>query len=492
MRCLNCHKDGIPTAATVCPGCGVYLPSLLRDVLPAGTLLKGKNYRIDYALGRGGFGITYRAMHVLLERAVAVKEYYPQEYVRRDEKTDSLVVPIDKQDAYHGGLQRFIREGKILCQFRHPNVVQVLDLFEEHHTAYLVMELVQGSSLTQEIAHSGRLPEARLESLIGQLVEALSAIHAASVCHLDLKPDNVMLLPGDRVVLIDFGTARQGYTSTDTSTFTLEYAAPEVVTGNDVGTESDIFELGMMLHELLTGTRPPSALARLTTEASSSWRPRVAEPWQSLLESALQLRKKDRPSSILDWWKSRTIVSGKMPTPAETVITEGIWVKCPNPEHSFDFEVDKAGPAVCPDQKCGWKFTVDRHGNVIEGKPIKTTCPSCQHLFYAQKEGLQRCPHDSWEFEIDRDGVVVGGKPLLLPCPNCAHEFPIRGAGEYGCPACKWKFMVNRYGIVTAGKPIEVTCPVCLRRFRVQRPGSYPCPVCQTDLQVDGTGIVVH
>lgn len=477
-------------AATVCPRCGVYLPSLLSDVLPAGTLLKGRDYRIDYALGRGGFGITYRAMHVLLERAVAVKEYYPQEYVRRDEKTGSLVVATDNQDAYHDGLQRFIREGRILCNFRHPNVVQVLDLFEEHDTAYLIMELVQGSPLAQEMAHSGKLPEARIEGLVGQLVEALSAIHAAGVCHLDLKPDNVMILPGDQVVLIDFGTARQGYAGTGTSTFTLEYAAPEVVKGDDVGAESDLFELGMILHELLTGTRPPSALARLTTTESGAWRPRVVEPWKSLLESALQLRKEDRPSSVRDWWKSRTTVSAKTPTPAETTITKRIWVKCPNPEHSFDFDIEKAGPAVCP--KCGWKFTVDRHGNVIEGKPIKTTCPSCQHLFYAQKEGLQRCPQDGWEFEINRDGVVVGGKPLWIRCPNCAHEFPVRKADEYGCPACKWKFMVNRYGIVTAGKPIEVTCPICSRRFGVHKPGLHPCPVCQTELQVDETGTVVH
>src|SRR5687767_13088498 len=77
LRCLHCHADGLATDTQTCPHCGVYLPPIFRDVLPSGTILDGK-YRIEYPLGRGGFGITYRASHTMLERTVAIKEFFPQ------------------------------------------------------------------------------------------------------------------------------------------------------------------------------------------------------------------------------------------------------------------------------------------------------------------------------------------------------------------------------------------------------------------------------
>jgi len=92
MRCLSCHQEDIPTTAENCPGCGVYLPGLLRDVLPPSTALNGGLYKLEYALGRGGFGITYRATHTHLEHAVAIKEFYPQEHVVRNGTTGQVTV----------------------------------------------------------------------------------------------------------------------------------------------------------------------------------------------------------------------------------------------------------------------------------------------------------------------------------------------------------------------------------------------------------------
>ena len=80
MRCLNCHTDGIPLETEICSNCGAYLPSLIRGLLTPGTQLGDKPYQIDYPLGRGGFGVTYRGHHTLLEQIVAIKEYYPQNY----------------------------------------------------------------------------------------------------------------------------------------------------------------------------------------------------------------------------------------------------------------------------------------------------------------------------------------------------------------------------------------------------------------------------
>lgn len=311
MRCLNpaCRRDGIPVSTNVCPHCGIYLPSLLRDVLPVGTQLREGTYRIDYPLGRGGFGITYRAFNTLLDKVVAIKEFYPEEQAFRDGATGSLNVPVTHQESYERGLQRFIREGRILAGINHDNVVRVYDLFKERNTTYLVMENINGQTLQDRLkAHpENRLPQKLVGKIIEQLVFALETVHQSNVYHLDLKPDNVLLTPEDRAVLVDFGAARQGFSSHTTQAYTLDYAAPEVIAGEDVGPESDIFELGIMLYEMLTGERPPSALKRLRKD---NWEPEeIEDPWRSLVVDALQMRKEDRPNSVLAWWEKNISLS---------------------------------------------------------------------------------------------------------------------------------------------------------------------------------------
>ena len=152
----------------MCPECGVYLSSLLRDVLPTGTLLRSGAYRVDYALGRGGFGITYRAMHVALEQAVAIKEFYPQEYAVRASAAGTLMVSSAQNEAYQRALERFTWEGKILAGLNHPGIVRVSDLFEERGTAYLVMELISGESLSSVLNRLGRLSVGRTLDVLEQ------------------------------------------------------------------------------------------------------------------------------------------------------------------------------------------------------------------------------------------------------------------------------------------------------------------------------------
>ena len=246
-------------------------------------------------------GITYRAVHTGLEHLVAIKEFYPQEHAVRDASTGRLNVAGPQRKAYQRGLQRFMEEGQILVKLDHPNVVRVSDLFTERETAYLAMELVTGRTLREEIdaQPKRRLSDGRVRNLVAQMVAALAAVHEAGVFHLDVKPDNVLVTPDGRVVLLDFGAARQGFNSRHTQTFTLEYAAPEVLAGKDVGPESDLFELGMLVHEMLTGRLPPPALERLLKDG---WKPvGVSEPWESLLAEILQLRQEDRPKSVRQW-----------------------------------------------------------------------------------------------------------------------------------------------------------------------------------------------
>ena len=263
-------------------------------------------YRVDYALGRGGFGITYRGSHTTLQQIVAIKEFYPQEHAMREASSTCLGALPSHKDAYERGLERFQREGRILAGISHPNIVRVHDLFVERGTAYLVMELVAGKTLREELdAQPGRhLPAERVRAITGTLVAALKELHAASVYHLDIKPDNILIASSGQAVLVDFGAARQGLGKETTQPFTAEYAPPEVLAGTNVGPASDLFELGMVMHEMLTGDLPPPALGRLLKD---EWKPRLSPemrlPWQQLLSQALMIRSEDRPRCVRSWWE---------------------------------------------------------------------------------------------------------------------------------------------------------------------------------------------
>jgi len=312
MRCLNCNTDGLPLDTEICPSCNVHLPSLMREILPPATQLRSGTYQLDYALGRGGFGVTYRGHHTLLEQLVAIKEFFPQSCAVRNPTTGGFTIPRNQGDVFQRGKQRFLKEGKILARLKHPHVVGVTDLFEENDTAYLVMELVSGRSLRTELdSQPGRkLSPERVKEIGGQLVEALAAVYREGIFQLDIKPDNVLLAPEGKSVLVDFGSAKQAVGTIlagsggrpSTRTFTEGYAAPEVIGGGKVGVESDIFELGMMLHELLVGELPPNAMLR--SLGQQDWQPVGLEsPWRELLGAALAYKKEERPKDVGEWWR---------------------------------------------------------------------------------------------------------------------------------------------------------------------------------------------
>ncbi|NJO65753.1 MAG: protein kinase, partial [Richelia sp. RM2_1_2] len=128
MLCPNCREDGISTSTEICPHCGVYIPSAMRDMLPIGTMLRQETYRIDGILGRGGFGITYQAFHLKLAKPVAIKEYYPQDFAIRNTRNGELKIRTTYDEAYQRSRERCIHEGRILANIHHENIVRVHDL----------------------------------------------------------------------------------------------------------------------------------------------------------------------------------------------------------------------------------------------------------------------------------------------------------------------------------------------------------------------------
>ncbi len=299
--------------ASVCPQCGVSFAVLQADVLESGHLLRA-TYRVEHAIGHGPYGLTYLAVHASGGHSVVVKEFFPRDHaLRRFESADVVPTP-DQRDVFVRGRDRFLRQGRLLVGLRNQNVVAVQDVFEEHGTAYLVMERVEGTSLRHLLDTCGEhgLEEARVAHLTRQLVHALDAIHERGLHHLDVCPENVMVTDTDRVVLIDFGEARHEFSRLSTQACTSRYAPMEMLLGESPGPETDIFELGMVVYELLTRTPPPRALERLLH--ARDWTPSgVPSPWDVLLAQALEMNRHVRPQRAFWWWESRTDVTEARP-----------------------------------------------------------------------------------------------------------------------------------------------------------------------------------
>lgn len=289
---------------------------MLRDCLPQGTLLNNGRYKIDWPLGKGGYGITYRAIHTELERPFAIKEFFPQNLVSRG-ATGKLAMRGADSEKYQRALDKFHKEAQSVALIDHPNVTFANDVFmdKDQGTAYLVMNLVTGRTLRQELEESpDGLPEERVRKIMSELVAALAATHDLNVSHLDIKPENVMISEADgRTVLVDFGAARVdlGVETIDPTTqpYTYAYVAPEVLLrGKDKNIEkpgpySDIFELGMLLHELLTGAPPPPVLDRIiSTRIEELDCSHLGGPWAQMVTDATRLTIANRPKDVAAWW----------------------------------------------------------------------------------------------------------------------------------------------------------------------------------------------
>ncbi len=268
----------------------------------------------------GGFGITYHAWDNNLERFVAIKEFCLLS-ASRDPETNAIFF----RDDARLDKDAFEREGRNLARVKHPNVPAVYENFLENNTAYLVMEFINGTSLksrmplVEKVADNtdfrfGKrlfqpLPEAEVRRIIGDLVDALDAAHTQNVYHLDIKPDNILVDSLGKAFLIDFGAARQKmFFSTNSSpVMTPAYAPYELLMGLSCGPESDIFSLGMMLHEMLPGELPPSAMARYVPPTASWYPGDLAEPWQTVVKDALQMQPETRPKDVHAWWSKMSV-----------------------------------------------------------------------------------------------------------------------------------------------------------------------------------------
>jgi len=327
------------------------------------------SYRIVEKLGQGGMATVFKAFHPALERDVAIK----------------VLHPAFKEDPSF--LARFQREARIVAKLEHPHIVPVYDFSEHNGMAYLVMRYVEGETLKAHLK-KGPLPPARISEILKPVAEALAYAHGQGVLHRDIKPSNIMLTPEGGIFLTDFGLARMAQSgestlSQDMMIGTPQYMSPEQAKGDEVDERTDIYSLGVVLFEMLTGRVPFSADTPYAVvhdhiytplPLPTTIKPDVPPALERVVLKALAKEKGDRYQKVADLAMAfgDAVVeptSGITPAPEEEKAAE------PAIAPSAAVEAEPAAPEAKPSRK-RW---------LIIGGAAAVLCVCCTGLFLASQ-----------------------------------------------------------------------------------------------------------
>ena len=237
--------------------------------LKTGALLRHETYRIEKILGQGGFGITYLATDLGLDRLVAIKEFFPKDYCDRVGDTSHITLGTSSSAEFVSRLKaKFLKEARNIAKLDHPGIIKIHAAFEENNTAYYVMDYIKGESLSEKVKRQGPLSMDTALKYIKGIGNALEYIHTKHINHLDLKPANVMVRESDDIpILIDFGLSKQ-YDSDGNQTSTtptgISHGFAPLEQYNDGGVkefspQTDIYSLAATLYYLVSGIVPSHA-----------------------------------------------------------------------------------------------------------------------------------------------------------------------------------------------------------------------------------------
>jgi serine/threonine protein kinase len=253
------------------------------------------NYHIEELLGEGGMGTVYRAIDTVLQRTVAVKVLHP--HLVRDSSF----------------FERFRNEAILSAKLSHPNVAMLYNFFSEKNDNYMIMEFIDGLTLEKLLKQHGGLSVEIVFKIMIQALEGLQHAHEKGIFHRDIKPANLMLTKDGRVKLMDFGIARmvgsQRLTRADRVVGTLEYMAPELLDGSEATVQSDLYAIGVLMYELLSGKMPFEAttdatlITQILTKKPIPIRNRIKDlpkKIEEILDSLLQKKPEKRFVSAND------------------------------------------------------------------------------------------------------------------------------------------------------------------------------------------------
>jgi len=309
---------------------------------------------------------------------IAIKEFFMRDRCIRGNDGQDVTVPAEgshqQVDKYKN---KFISEARKLSEIHHPNIINVSDVFEENSTVYYVMQYVGGGSMASKVKNAdlGRLSEEEALKYIHQIGDALSYLHNVKhMCHLDVKPANILLSDEGKAILIDFGISKTwddtgaGESSTSSVSYSNNYAPLEQYQSlKQFSPQTDLYSLGATFYNMLTGNTPPEA-SELMEEGfpKCPYYITIPQVWQAL-ELAMQPRKKDRPESVARWLR---ILDGEEPFPVKEVI--------PPPVHHPVIDEAEEATVVGDDDITGEETVVGGSSPAIVEvpKPVKVIKPS--------------------------------------------------------------------------------------------------------------------
>lgn len=355
--CGNCFN---PIKNEPCPYCG-YKKSAYRPepgALPVESVLMGR-YSVGEVLGKGGFGVTYKAYDIRNDRIVAVKEYYPNGLVHRDTGTTQISVSSSRyEENFRSGADKFYDEAKTVARFNgNPNIVNVYEFFYENSTVYYSMEFLDGVDLKHYVkSQGGRIPQENALYIMNVITDALLIAHSMNVLHRDISPDNIFVTKDGGIKLIDFGAARQvlAEQSKSLSVILKQGFAPleQYQRRGKQGPWTDIYALGATVFYILTGKLPDEATERLDyPDIGKASDYGVDEGFWEIIQKCMEIRIADRYQSV---HQLKEALNGLEIRPLPIVIDSG---------NNADIPV--IGPASVPSEQTAVN-TVAAGGTVLE------------------------------------------------------------------------------------------------------------------------------
>ena len=327
------------------------MPAASRLALTAGVQLQ--EYRVEWTLGVGGFGVTYLALDTNLEMQVAIKEYFPSDLVVRESSGKVRVKQPEDETAFLEGRDKFLIECRTLAKFNHPNVVKVSRFFQMNDTAYMVMNYESGASFKEWLAARGQIDETLLLKMFMPLLDGLAVVHQAGFLHRDIKPANIFVRKDDSLVLLDFGAARHaiGTKSRSLTTIVTPGYAPfeQYHSHGKQGPWTDLYALAGVLYWTATGNKPVEAPARIREDAmppasvaaAGSFNPSIL----AAIDWALAPSEDKRPKSIEEF---RQALLAPAPVALTNTGSYATMIK------TLKMEAQKRGEHLAVDPKKAW------------------------------------------------------------------------------------------------------------------------------------------
>ncbi len=312
--CMNCMKEK-KSQAEKCPYCG-FDPKDYRSesaALPPFTILSGR-YLLGREIGAGGFGITYLALDLILERHVAIKEFFMQDMMYRT-KLDAVTVSTangNEEEMYRSSRAKFEKEAKILAHLNNmPGIVQVYDYFLENGTIYIAMEYLEGKTLGEYIASKGgRLSVEETIQILLPIMQSLEKIHKEGIIHRDISPDNIKFAEDGVLKLYDFGGAKleKGGAASKVVYMKPGYTPLEQYSANgNQGPWTDVYAMAATMYYCISGKRLPEAPDRSVRKNQSLFEAgnvKVSKQIEKVLSKALEIYYEDRYQTMEEFSKA--------------------------------------------------------------------------------------------------------------------------------------------------------------------------------------------